>query len=102
MAWSKTSSSSRGYGAEWRKIRKRVMDRDCGLCQCDQCQGGKLKITVATEVDHITPKAQGGTDAESNLRAVSHECHVRITAEQQGRKLKRKVRIGADGWPELE
>jgi 5-methylcytosine-specific restriction protein A len=99
MAWSKQSRHERGYGKEWTKLRERVLIRDCGLCQCDQCKGGKIRVRQATEVDHIKTKAQGGTDDMSNLRAVSHDCHVRITAEQQGRTLKPKVRIGVDGWP---
>ena len=77
------------------------MQRDCGLCQCPYCKAGGI-VKAASEVDHIKPKAQGGTDDESNLRSVSHECHVRITIEQQGRKYRPKVQIGADGWPVLK
>jgi 5-methylcytosine-specific restriction protein A len=53
----------------------------------------------ANEVDHIVPKANGGTDDPDNLRAVSHECHKRLTAEQQGKTYRAKVSIGIDGWP---
>lgn len=74
------------------------MLRDNGLCQCDQCKAEK-RVTLAQEVDHIKPKAQGGTDDLSNLRAVSRECHKRITAEQQGKTLKPIIRTGLDGWP---
>lgn len=98
MAWSKESRQARGYGRQWELIREQVMRRDFGLCQCDQCRG-KLPPTIATEVDHIIPKSQGGTDAMDNLRAVAHECHVRITAEQQGKTHLPKRQFGVDGYP---
>lgn len=99
MTWSKESRQSRGYGAEWDRLRKRILERDKYLCQCDKCKGGELRVTPANEVDHIKPKAQGGTDDPINLRSLHHDCHVRITAEQRGYKDKPKVRIGVDGWP---
>ncbi|SFY16506.1 HNH endonuclease [Azotobacter vinelandii] len=38
---------------------------------------------VADEVDHITPLSQGGTDDDSNLRAIaSRPCHARKTARE--------------------
>lgn len=98
MAWSKESRQSRGYGAAWDRLRRLVLLRDCGLCQCPQCKRDGT-VTAATEVDHIKPKAQGGTDSMSNLRAVSHACHVRITAEQMGKVWRPRVTIGLDGYP---
>lgn len=97
MAWSKESSHARGYGAAWRKLRLHILARDCYLCQCDECAKRQVPLP-ANEVDHITPKAQGGTDDEQNLRAVNPDCHKRITQEQKGGKPKK--RIGPDGWPE--
>lgn len=105
MAWPTTSPSSRGYGAAWVKIRAQVMRRDMGLCQCDKCQGGKARVMVATDCDHIVPKAKaqmlGWTQAQqddmSNLRALSKECHQRITLEQQGMKLKVRATFTKDG-----
>lgn len=97
--WPTTSRHARGYGAEWQKLRVLVLKRDAGLCQCDECQGGKLRITVANEVHHIIPKARGGTDDMSNLQSVNKECHARLTAAEQGRTLQPKAKIGADGWP---
>lgn len=34
---------------------------------------------VAHEVDHIIPKAEGGTDSPNNLRAINRDCHRRKT-----------------------
>lgn len=97
MAWSKESSHSRGYGARWRKLRKVILARDLYLCQCPDCLGGKKRLRAANEVDHIKPKAEGGTDDESNLRAVNSDCHKRLTALQNG--YKPRPQIAADGWP---
>lgn len=96
MAWSKESSHARGYGARWQKLRLVILRRDLYLCQCDECAKRQVPLP-ANEVDHITPKAQGGTDDESNLRSVNTDCHKRITKQQQGRRP--TPRIGADGWP---
>lgn len=92
------TSTERGYGAAWRKIRDAVMRRDHWLCQ--PCQR-KSKVTAATEVDHILPKSQGGTDEGDNLQAICSACHKAKTqaeaAEAQGRRT--KPEIGEDGWP---
>ncbi|WOI78727.1 HNH endonuclease signature motif containing protein [Pseudomonas aeruginosa] len=38
---------------------------------------------VATEVDHIIPLSQGGTDDDSNLMAIAgYPCHARKTARE--------------------
>jgi 5-methylcytosine-specific restriction enzyme A len=99
MAWSKESRQSRGYGARWDRLRLQVLRRDGYLCQCDHCKGGALRVTPAQEVDHVLPKAKGGTDDPDNLAAIAHECHVRKTVEEQGGK--RKPKIGLDGFPIL-
>jgi 5-methylcytosine-specific restriction protein A len=74
-----------------------ILRRDKGLCQCPECLGGDKRLRVATEVDHIKPKAEGGTDDESNLRAVNSDCHKRLTALQNGQQP--RTHIGRDGWP---
>lgn len=72
------SSTARGYGARWRRLRALVLERDRYLCQCEECQ--RLgRVRPAGEVDHVTPKAQGGTDAPDNLRAIARDCHRRKT-----------------------
>lgn len=59
------------------------MDRDSGLCQPCRKAG---RVTLAAMVDHITPKARGGTDAEENLQAICRACHAAKTGtENQGR-----------------
>jgi len=104
--WSNESRHARGYGAAWDRLRLVILARDHGLCQCPECQGGSKQLKQASEVHHIVgkteAKARGWTDAqiddESNLQAINNECHKRITAAEQGRTLKQKMIISADGW----
>ncbi|MCU7916559.1 MAG: HNH endonuclease [Candidatus Thiodiazotropha sp. (ex Gloverina cf. vestifex)] len=62
----------RGYGAEWQRIRKRILKRDGYLCQV-------CRMRDATQVDHIVPKVKGGTDDPANLRAICKPCHATKT-----------------------
>lgn len=91
---SRGTRHERGYGADWDRRRLRILARDCGLCQCDECKSlGRLRS--ANIVDHILNKAEwrrrhgslAGVDADSNLRAINDECHKAKTAReaQQGR-----------------
>jgi 5-methylcytosine-specific restriction protein A len=70
----------RTRGSAWMATRERILRRDHGVCQCDECQAQPAPL-IAHEVDHIVELADGGSDADSNLRAINHECHVRKTAE---------------------
>ena len=64
------SRHRRGYGTRWDKLRKWILDANpiCAICGAP-----------ANEVDHILPRAQGGTDEESNLQALCAACHSRKT-----------------------
>jgi 5-methylcytosine-specific restriction protein A len=73
------SRHARGYGAAWERLRKAILARDDGLCQPCKRQG---RVTVARHVDHITPKARGGTDDPKNLEAICVECHRTKTARE--------------------
>ncbi|WP_158216140.1 HNH endonuclease [Pseudomonas sp. DrBHI1] len=57
------------------------------LCQCENCGGKRLS---ASEVDHILPKSQGGTDDLANLRAINHDCHKAKT-EREAREARRRT-----------
>ena len=79
-AWAgQGSGSSRGYGWKWSKLRRQVLERDDYLCQV--CLNNN-RITKATEVDHIIPRASGGSDSVSNLRAICASCHSRKTLRE--------------------
>ena len=57
-----------GSTRSWRQLRAGVLFRDTYTCVL--CGGG------ASEVDHITPLAYGGSDHPSNLRSLCRDCHV--------------------------
>ena len=77
------TTTERGYGAAWRRKRKRVIARDNGLCQ--PCL--KMDIVKAfDEVDHIVPISQGGDDQLDNLQCICKSCHKHKTQrEAKGR-----------------
>jgi len=77
-----TSSTARGYGWAWQQARKRVLERDCGLCQPCLLLG---RVTQAQAVDHIVPKFEGGGDDELNLQAICDDCHTAKTAAEAKR-----------------
>ena len=58
------------------------MLRDSGLCQ--QCKAAG-RIRAASEVDHIVPKANGGTDSIGNLQAICRECHATKSSAEGNR-----------------
>jgi len=67
----------------WRKIRERVLTRDCGMCVLCQESG---RLTLAVEVDHRTPAWAGGTDDDGNLQSLCKPCHTdKTTIEAQRR-----------------
>ncbi|HHE4876831.1 HNH endonuclease [Morganella morganii] len=76
------SRHERGYGTKWDRLRLVVLSRDKHLCQQCLREG---RVTEAKTVDHITPKAHGGTDAESNLQSLCWPCHYRKTATERNR-----------------
>ena len=95
--WDKggTNRHQQGYGTAWDKVRKLALERDKHLCQPCLRKGNGPR--PAKEVDHIRPKARGGTDALDNLQAICSPCHRDKTIRDSGRRV--KPRIGLDGWP---
>jgi 5-methylcytosine-specific restriction protein A len=61
----------------WRRLRLLVLARDGHRCQV----AGPDCATVATCVDHIVARADGGDCwAPSNLRASCHKCNAQAAA----------------------
>ncbi|MCX5592036.1 HNH endonuclease [Alcaligenes endophyticus] len=77
------SSSERGYGAAWRRKRKIILGRDYHQCRPCAAQG---LVTYGNEVDHIIPKAEGGTDSLENLQTICNECHKKKTRKESNRR----------------
>lgn len=73
------------HTGKWLRLRKDILTR-YPLCQRCASEG---RITAATEVHHIRPVEEAITYADkrqrmydpSNLRALCHDCHVRIHTE---------------------
>jgi 5-methylcytosine-specific restriction enzyme A len=76
----------RGYGTAWDKLRLVVLERDCGLCQ--PCRS-EQRVAAGTIVDHIKPKAEGGTDDLANLQTICAACHAIKTAAEARRGVDR-------------
>lgn len=75
------SSTSRGYGADWRRLRDAFLKKHPLCLFCDDVG----LITEATVVDHIISFAER-PDLRlewSNLRSLCKECHDRRTARDQ-------------------
>lgn len=96
----------RGYGTAWTKLRLTILQRDCYLCQQCMRDGRVTALCVKPydhAVDHIKPKAKGGTDHPSNLQSLCAEHHLekslREAAEGSGTKIKPRPKYDANGFP---
>lgn len=81
------SRHKRGYGWTWEKLRAMVL-ADEPLCR--QCHAAGV-VAAAVTVDHIIPKAWGGTDETENLQALCASCHRDKTARERRGRLQRAV-----------
>lgn len=94
MAWTQKKQLGDYGGRPWRRVRDAVLRRDNGLCQpCLRMTPQRL--TLAQEVHHVVPKANGGTDDASNLISICGPCHQVATLAQLGRSP--RPRYGVDG-----
>ena len=77
------TAAQRGYGAAWRRKRRRHLMIE-PLCRTCKAQG---RVTEANTVDHITPHRGDMRlfwDRE-NWQALCKPCHDRKTATEDGR-----------------
>lgn len=77
------SASSRGYGSKWRGVRGAYLARH-PICADPFGVHGAV-VVLATQVHHIKPRREGGSDADENLKALCAACHSRITQADSGR-----------------
>jgi 5-methylcytosine-specific restriction enzyme A len=70
------TAAQRGYDGRWQRTRLRYLQAHPHCASC--WQDGRVQ--AATDVHHITPKRDGGGDDDSNLQALCHACHSRVTA----------------------
>jgi 5-methylcytosine-specific restriction endonuclease McrA len=73
--------------------RQRVWLRDPRCARC----GIVTTFPSGFEMDHIKALTNGGTNDDSNMQVLHHECHEAKTNEDLG--YKPKVAIGDDGFP---
>jgi 5-methylcytosine-specific restriction protein A len=92
----RTSRHERGYGTAWDRLRAQILRRDGYLCLTCQANG---RVEIATQVDHIMPKAKGGTDDPLNLQSLCAPCHKAKTDDELGRTPRGARVIDVDGWP---
>lgn len=63
----------------WRRTQQRILARDARCCYRPHPE---VCIGHATEVDHIVPASQGGSDDDTNLAAICGPCHRRKTGKE--------------------
>ncbi len=90
------SASRRGYDARWRRLRVMFLRRHPLCADPFQVHGGSP--VPATDVDHVQPLRDGGSNRIDNLQQLCHSCHSRKTAEDVGRRRGRGVQISG-AWP---
>ena len=101
MAWDHDlSRHERGYNYRWTKLRAYVLKCDKQGRPGELCQPclRKGRPTPATQVDHIIPKSQDGTDDMDNLQAICDDCHKAKTA-QEATGGKDKLAFDEKGFP---
>jgi 5-methylcytosine-specific restriction protein A len=74
------TTTQRGYGYKWQKLREQILKRDSYLCKHCLEDG---RVTQGKEVDHKLPKSQGGTDSHDNLQTLCTAHHKAKTAHER-------------------
>ena len=74
------SAARRGYGRRWQRLRAMFLSANPICKDPDSRHCGEVR--PATDVDHITPKAQGGRYVWENLQPLCPSCHSAKTATQ--------------------
>jgi 5-methylcytosine-specific restriction enzyme A len=77
------SPSARGYGRRWQQLRMMVLRAHPACVVCGE---------PATDVDHITPKRQGGQDTADNLQPLCHACHSSKTMAETNARRRSKAK----------
>ena len=87
---SRPNAHERGYCSQgWKAARREVLLRD--NYQCKVC--GAVVHGKRAHVDHIVPKAQGGSDEVSNLRTLCVSCHSKHEGWRAANERRRAAKV---------
>lgn len=78
MTWEQ--GKARTGTARWKATARRILKRDD--YRCTWMDNGQRCTERATDVDHIVPDFEGGTDDDANLRSLCPPHHRRKTAAE--------------------
>jgi len=82
--WNRRESrQARGYGRAHERMRERVL-REEPLCRACLAMDPP-QYSPSAIADHITPKAEGGTDDRENYQGLCKPCDVAKTARESAR-----------------
>lgn len=79
------AAPARIRGRKLQQLRKELFDRTPLCVECDKAG----RVSIATVRDHIIPLAEGGTDSDSNCRAVCRDCNERKRHDEVRRGIAR-------------
>lgn len=95
-----------GYREKYSKLfiqnKPTVTRRAQGRCE-NQPEGYSRCSRVGTQVDHIIPRAEGGSDDLHNLQLLCDDCHKQKTQEDAKRgwdSINKPARRGQNNMPE--
>lgn len=76
------TTTERGLGSDWQKMRRMVLNRNPLCADPYGVHAIAGQVVIATEVDHITPRAEGGVNAWDNVQPLCVDCHRRKSADE--------------------
>lgn len=74
--------TQRQRGRTWMD-RRAAWFRKHPLCVMCESQG---RVTAATQLDHVVPLWEGGSDDDTNFQSLCADCHKAKTAEEATRR----------------
>jgi 5-methylcytosine-specific restriction endonuclease McrA len=78
----KPGATERIRGRSWMETRKRI-----ALAHGYRCAGcGCVWVPSRDQIDHKVPLEQGGSNDDSNLHPLCHQCHEAKTAAEAGKR----------------
>lgn len=84
--WAKAATApKRVTGRKLQRLRAELFASD-PLCAACRRQG---RVTLATQRDHITPLAEGGTDTDDNVQGLCADCHEAKSKTEAARGVQR-------------